>query len=143
MRKFIIPNSSYFAAVKDMLLKGQSVVIPVRGQSMLPFLHDGQRVQLKVIAADRLSYGDIVLAEWNNNIILHRLVKKNERSIWLAGDNNVGQLEKINIAQVLAVVTGTYSGDQRLCTYRWWNKWMGMLWYYLRIPRIVIKKIKL
>src|SRR5690606_4529737 len=100
--KIIVPNKFLFEQVLEYLKQGKQVTIPVKGRSMRPFLKEGDRVSLKPFDRKDLTKGIIVLAKVDDQMILHRVVRYNKETIWLAGDGNLVQHELVDYAAVKA-----------------------------------------
>ena len=52
MEKVQIPNSQFFALAKQLLQEGKKIEITVKGNSMRPFLSDGETVVVTPVAVD-------------------------------------------------------------------------------------------
>lgn len=137
-----IENETYFTLVRERLDVGNEVWIPVKGKSMLPFLRERDDALLQPVGEGDVVIGDIVLARWAQKYILHRVVRKKSGVIWLAGDNNLVQLEMINLGDVIAVLTAARRNKKRLSVSSPLYKLLGMCWYYLRLPRRVVVGLK-
>ena len=137
-----IENESFFAAVKDRLDLGDRVCIPVVGKSMEPFLREKDEVLLQSARDAEIAIGDIVLAKWGQRYVLHRVVRKDADMFWLAGDNNLVQIEKVGVADLLAVLFEARRAGKVLPVSLTFNKYIGLLWYYLRFPRRAVGAIK-
>lgn len=137
-----IDNEAYFTMVRQRLDVGDQVRIPVVGKSMEPFLQERDEVLLQAVGGTDIGIGDIVLARWGRRYVLHRVVRKKADGFWLAGDNNLVQIEKIASADLIAVLSEARRAGKLLPVSRTFNKSLGMLWYYLRLPRRVIAAIK-
>lgn len=61
--------------------------IKVSGTSMLPSYTAGDRV--KIIKPKEVDVNDVVLIEYMDSLILHRVVMKNESQVLTRGDNNL------------------------------------------------------
>ena len=61
MNKVVVPNSILLGEVRSLLAEGKDVVIPTKGNSMLPFIRGG-RDSVNLRRLDTLEVGDIVLA---------------------------------------------------------------------------------
>src|SRR5690606_20619229 len=133
-----IENESFFSVVKDRLDLGDRVCIPVVGKSMEPFLREKDEVLLQTARDAEIAIGDIVLAKWGQRYVLHRVVRKKADELWLAGDNNLVQIEKIASADLIAVLSEARRGGKVLAVSGTFNKSLGMLWYYRRLPRRVM-----
>ena len=60
--------------VRDLLADGASPEIPVRGNSMLPILRDGDQVRLAPVTHAKARLGDIVLRVDPSGPVIHRVV---------------------------------------------------------------------
>ena len=94
MNKVVVPNSILLGEVKSMLAEGKDVVIPTKGNSMLPFIRGGRdSVNLRLL--DTLEVVDIVLAEIREGVyVLHRVFAVDGNSVTLKGDGNLRNVEK-------------------------------------------------
>lgn len=103
-RKVLLSNSIFFREVTEMLDSGMSVTIPVKGNSMFPFITGGRdRVVLK--RKDVLKAGDIVLALIDGrHYVLHRIYDINGNNIRLMGDGNIDVFEKCKSENVCGTV---------------------------------------
>lgn len=91
--KRTIANDILFAEVTRELEAGKKVTIPVKGNSMYPFILDG-RDTVVLEKADAYSTGDIVLFDIDGRYILHRLVCIEDGIATMAGDGNLGTIER-------------------------------------------------
>ena len=88
MNKVVIPNAILLGEVKAMLAEGRDVVIPTKGNSMLPFIR-GERDSVTLRKLDTLEVGDIVLAEIRGGVyVLHRVSALDGDEVTLKGDGN-------------------------------------------------------
>ncbi len=138
--KITVPNKLLFEQVLDYIGKGKHVTIRVKGNSMWPFLGEGDSVLLKPFELKELSKGVIVLAKMNGQMLLHRVVKYDKTTIWLAGDHNLVLRELVNYADVVATVIGLYHGEVTVKFNQRWRRNMGQAWYLARPFRRVLKK---
>lgn len=56
-----VPNNEAIAAVKALISEGHHVVLPVKGNSMLPFIIGG-RESVELIPPPKAQVGDVILA---------------------------------------------------------------------------------
>lgn len=141
MKTRIIPNALYFQQVKEALVLDKQVRITIKGNSMLPFLREGDQVELRKITLSDLALGNVVLAMYMNNYILHRIIKCKKQSVVLAGDGNYHQLEIVDHTAVMAVVTAAYRNGQVVNITSNGQRLLGFLWYQGRFLRLVYNKI--
>ena len=126
----VLPNDFFFTEVKKCLQEDKLVEIVVQGNSMRPFLNNGERILLKSIKNRALKTGDIVLAEFDSGYVLHRIVKKRKEYFVLAGDGNLSQKEQVTGESAIAFIP--ISSISRIA---------GLAWYFLRPLRCVVHKI--
>ena len=91
------------AEIAGWLREGKTVIIPVKGNSMKPFLTDGRdKVTLCGCRAEELSRGDVVLAGVNDggSTVLHRVVERRGTRLLLQGDANA-TTEETGLQEVL------------------------------------------
>ena len=60
------------AALEARLESGQTVEVPTQGQSMWPFLQDGDRVRIVATAPERLRLGDVIAFWRGTGLVVHR-----------------------------------------------------------------------
>lgn len=130
-------NKSFFDLVKQRLDMGDDVLIPVKGKSMQPFLYEGDEVLLRRIMPADLRIGAIVLVEWRSTFVLHRLVRKDKGMLYLAGDNNLVQLEDVAETAMLGLLVEARREGKPLPITSAWSYFLGLTWYHLRFPRRV------
>lgn len=141
MNRKVVKNSIYFEIVETELKQGKDVLIPIRGNSMLPFFKDSQRIAIKPFVKSKISKGDVIIARWNGQVILHRLVHRKHNQLHLAGDNNLGLIEKVSEGDVIGVAKGYYNKKNIFKNITIIDRSVGLLWFYLRPLRIIYKKI--
>lgn len=136
MKKYFA-NEMLFQEVAALLKEGKQVTIPVRGESMRPFLADGRdSVTLVSCIPDELSPGVVVLARENKNkrIILHRILSIHGNRLLLQGDGNGGYTETAEVQEVMgkAIVFIRKGKTYTESSLIWriysacWVQWLGM-----------------
>lgn len=134
-------NCTFFQEVKKLLKEGREVKISVVGESMRPFLREGDQVVLQSIADKELSIGQIVLALYRDTYVLHRVIAKKKEMVLLAGDANYTQIEYVNNRDVMAVMKHAYRNDRVLSRHNWQNRMYGMIWFRMRLGRRIYNKL--
>ncbi len=99
-----LPNESFLAVVSEVLEKGHTAVIGVRGYSMRPFLENA-RDKVKLAYSEEVAVGDAVLAQITpGRYVLHRIIYKEGNLLTLQGDGNVCGVENCRVDDVCGVV---------------------------------------
>jgi signal peptidase I len=140
----IISNALYFEEVQRLLDEGKEVCIRVKGNSMLPFIKNGDRVLLQAYGSTPLLKGANVLAKHEGKFVFHRYVGEKNGQMALAGDGNIVLHEYVPASHILAIATKhyTHDGDLGKNINSGWHRRKGMLWYRLRIIRRICVGLK-
>ena len=110
MRTIEIPNEILIPKVKEVIDRGATATLRVKGHSMRIFLSNGRDL-VTLVAPERenLRVGDVVLAEIQPKVyVLHRIVQRTQDQLTLMGDGNVGTTEACTINDVIGIVTLFY-----------------------------------
>ena len=152
-----IPNEILIPEVARLVNEGKSVTLPLRGQSMRPYLEDQRDKGLLVKIEKPLKKGDVILAETApRRYALHRIVKIEGDDITMCGDGNFSP-ELIKRSDVLAIAVGFYrNGSTKLdsvdsLSYRiYWRLWVWLrplrrylliAWRLKHYPKETMEKI--
>jgi len=136
-----IPNKVLFEHVLEYIRLGKSVVIGVKGNSMKPFLREADRVVLEPLGNRHIKKGLVVLAYWEGQIVLHRVVKIEGDSLYLAGDGNVAQRERVRKEDILAIAARLLDADREVDLTENWRCYLGLFWYRVRPLRRIVMKV--
>lgn len=148
-KKLVLRNSIMFPEVAKLISEGKSVTMKVKGNSMLPFIKDGDTV--KLVKTDHLKLYDIVLAQIEGDqYVLHRIICMKDNQLLLMGDGNLKEGEKCNVEDVLALATHkvkikkeyNFRSDSHLKKARIWNLLLPIRRYLLFIYKLILKKSK-
>jgi hypothetical protein len=110
MRTIEIPNEILIPKVKEVIDRGATATLRVKGHSMRIFLSNGRDL-VTLVAPERenLRVGDVVLAEIQPKVyVLHRIIQRTQDQLTLMGDGNVGTTEACTINDVIGIVTLFY-----------------------------------
>jgi len=140
----VISNEDYFAEVQRILREGKEVRIRVKGNSMRPFIQDGDTVLLRAYSGPPLPLGSNILAKENDKFVFHRFVGKKNGQYILAGDGNLVLREYIAETDIIAIAYMHYPKDKELsiAIHRPWARFRGLGWYYMRLLRRIVIKFK-
>jgi len=116
--------------VRAALERGQTVRMTAHGGSMLPFIYDGETVEL-VPPRPSWRLGDIVLAQSAaERYVLHRIVKIAGESAFLRGDSQNYYEGPFPPQAILGrAVTAAGQGRLRRLDRGVWH-WAGLLWLH-------------
>ncbi|WP_053003634.1 S24 family peptidase [Sphingobacterium sp. Ag1] len=139
----VISNTDYFAEVQRILREGKEVRIRVKGNSMLPFIQDGDAVLLRAYQGERLALGCNVLAKDKDKFVFHRYVGKKNNLYILAGDGNLVLREYVEATDIIAIAYTLYpqDKDKAVTIDRLWPRLRGMGWYHIRLLRRIAAKL--
>lgn len=140
----VISNEDYFAEVQRILREGKEVRIRVKGNSMRPFIQDGDTVLLRAYIGSPLPLGSNILAKENDKFVFHRFVGKKNGQYILAGDGNLVLREYVTSTDIIAIAIMHYPKDKGkvIALNRTWARLRGLGWYYMRLIRRIVIKFK-
>ena len=100
-----IANDIFFQQVEQELRQGNTVMIPLKGHSMYPFIRDGKDKVLLAEVSDRnqLKKLDIVLFRYNGKHILHRIVAIDGFNCTIQGDGIYASKEYCKKTDIVAL----------------------------------------
>lgn len=144
MEKVVLPNELLLGEVAQLLSQGREVVMIPKGISMLPFIR-GEVDRVKLQRPAQLNVGDIVLAHFGGQYVMHRIIAIKDNTVVLMGDGNLQITEQGSQSDVLGLVTEIIKPENRrhrpgrawlwrhtlpirpylLKLYRKWNKLIG------------------
>lgn len=81
--------------------KSKNFYIKVEGNSMLPFLCDGDIIYLKETSFLKIKTNDLILVRNNNNFLAHRVIYIKDNNLVTKGDNNPRSDGKIYQEQII------------------------------------------
>jgi len=125
-------NALLLPEVIKLLQEGHTVTLPLRGNSMRPFLEDGRdKALLSIPKAIRV--GDAVLAEITpGHYVLHRIVDISNGQVTLRGDGNFAT-EHCRIEDVKAIAKGFYRKGREKLDSTDGFKWRIYSWWWTRL----------
>ena len=138
MKKIALPNDILLSEVTSLLKEGKDVIIPTKGNSMLPFIR-GERDSVNLRLLGTLEEGDIVLAQIRPGVyVLHRVWALDGACVTLMGDGNLSGTESCTQADVsgTAVEIIRPGGKRIEVTDKiWWRKLLPVRRWILAIYR--------
>ena len=102
METITVENNQLIEEVKDFLKTFPSVVLPVKGISMLPFIIGSKESVELVKWEEKLIVGDIVLAWIKDHYVIHRIIDIDGDDYTLMGDGNLVGTESCKRKDIVA-----------------------------------------
>ena len=135
----VLPNNEILADVIKLLNEGQRVTLPVKGNSMLPFIIGGVE-SVELVKPESVKVGDVVLAWINGNrYVVHRVIRIDGDRVQLMGDGNLGGDERCSLQEVSGRADYVIGKDGRKrYLYSPWRVRGSRLWWKLRPVRRII-----
>ena len=81
-----IDNKLYFSIVEEEIAAGRDTLLTLRGTSMTPTLHEGDKLTLEPLHREP-EVGDVVLFRHGGSHLLHRIVAAEGDNLTMQGDN--------------------------------------------------------
>ena len=137
MGKVVLPNDILLDEVARLLSEGRDVVMTPKGRSMLPFIR-GEVDCVVLRQLPKVEVGDIVLAHFGNQYVLHRVVAVEDEDVVLMGDGNLQGVEKGRVSEVCGTVIEIVRQNGKHCKPtkgRLWRKLLPVRKYLLKIYR--------
>ena len=102
--KITLPLETLIPSVAEYLQKGSQVVLPVKGNSMLPFIR-GDRDKVLIRKMPQAGEGDVVLARTEaGRYVIHRIIGEEQGFLVLKGDGNLTGTERCTADNVFGTV---------------------------------------
>lgn len=86
---------------KRTLISGKNLEISVSGYSMQPLINDGDMILLTY--SPKYVVGDVIVFEYEGNILVHRILKIDNGYVCCKGDNSF-RLEKVAFSEIIGKV---------------------------------------
>lgn len=148
----VLPNNDILGDVIKLVNVGQRVTLPVKGNSMLPFIIGGKE-SVELVKPEHVAVGDVVLA-WINGCryVVHRVIRIDGDHVQLMGDGNLTGDEYCLINDVKARAEYVVAPDgkrrylytpQRLRFSRFWNSLLPVRRWILAIYRRTLLKLNI
>jgi len=89
----VLPNNDILRDLIRLVNEGHRVTLPVKGNSMLPFII-GDKESVELVKPETVAVGDVVLAWINDSrYVIHRVIQVNGEHVQLMGDGNLSSDE--------------------------------------------------
>ena len=148
----VLPNNEILHELIRLVNEGQRVVLPVKGNSMLPFIIGG-RESVELVKPETVAVGDVVLAWINGSrFVVHRIIRIEDNQVQLMGDGNLTADEYCPLSDVKACAEYVIAPNgkrrylytpQRLRFARFWSKLLPVRRWILAIYRRSLLKLNI
>lgn len=141
MKRIVLPNQPFFQWTEQMLQEGQNVELTVKGQSMRPFLRDGEMVTIVPVSDDsNLKKGTIILAKTEKDtVMMHRIFRMEGNRILMKGDGNILQTEWVQRGDVLGIAENVCRQGRDVSLYTPFRRLGAWCWRNQLLRRIGLK----
>lgn len=144
-----IPNDLFFRWVEAEIAEGNPVRFRLKGQSMFPLLrNERDEVVLAPCTEDELRPMDVVLFRYCGNHVLHRILRREGRQLFLQGDGSYVAKETCYTTDVIGKVQQIIRPSGRVIPVTSWRwRYPSWLWqqtgfartFWLRVLHRVIR----
>lgn len=132
MNEITISNDILIPEVARNVAEGHTVTLPLKGNSMRPFLEDGREKALLAKVGD-IKVGDPVIALTDDNrYVLHRIISIDGDHVTLRGDGNLA-CEHCTRENVLCSVVGFYRKGRKTLDRTDGRKWRIYSWWWMHL----------
>ena len=140
MNKQKFSLNEYGDTIKEVLDSGGEFRIYPAGTSMLPLIREETDSVVLAKPSGYLKAGDIAFYRRNNGAyILHRVIKAENGSYIMCGDNQLTKEKGINHSQVIGIVTKIYRNDKPLDRESLHHKAYLLIWKSFFVRRVYLK----
>lgn len=89
---FLISNSSLVALMQETLARGKTLRFKAHGDSMNPFIHDGDVLTISPLTPGKVCLGCVVafMRQQTNALVVHRVIAHADGAVLIHGDNLSG-----------------------------------------------------
>ena len=146
----VLPNNEILRDLIKLVDEGQRVVLPVKGNSMLPFIIGGKE-SVELVKPVTVAVGDVVLAWINGSrFVVHRSIWIDDNQVQLMGDGNLTADEHCQTGAVKARAEYVIARDgrrrylysrRRVFESRLWWRLMPIIRYILAVYRRTLLKL--
>ncbi len=140
MKKKVISIKDMIHAIEEDLEDGKEVAFKPKGRSMLPFIN--AETDEVIIKKGPIKKYDVVLFEYNDKYILHRIILKKKGVYTLRGDNCISSESDIKKESIIGKVIGIKRKDEIIDVNARPYRLKVKLWVKLHPVIIFLKRIK-
>ena len=108
MSTIVKDKSIMMEEIRTLISKGHTVSLTVKGNSMNPFIvHLRDQMTLGPWKDEDIRKGCVALVkDIKGNYLIHRIIKRDEKTVTLIGDGNVGLYETAKTDDIIGIMYG-------------------------------------
>ncbi len=146
MGKRVLNTKEFAELASGLLASGTTVCLQAYGQSMFPFIRDGDMVHIEPVGPDTPKLHDVVIFQGpGNRTVLHRVIRKDVHSggvtLTTRGDGVMRASERVDAARVLGWVSGVERRGRVVSFDRPLARLLVRLWVYAYPIRYLVRGI--
>jgi hypothetical protein len=105
-KQIVINKEQMFEEISKLIAEGKTVTLLTKGYSMNPFLfHMRDQITLGPWTDSDIRRGTVAFVrDLRGNILIHRIIKREDNIITLEGDGNIGQTEKATLDGIAGIM---------------------------------------
>ncbi|MBN1996966.1 S24/S26 family peptidase [candidate division KSB1 bacterium] len=135
MRTLTLKNHQVHGIAKDALLKNGTLQLKVFGNSMSPFIRNGDIVRISSLNNKNPHRGSIIFYRLKNRLYMHRIVKKslinNNPVVFTRGDSTFAEIHQVPVDFIIGFVSHLYKNNKLIPVNSFFNRKIALSWYYL------------
>jgi signal peptidase I len=138
-----LPNRPFFDEIEEIISRGNTVTLKVKGGSMRPYLRNEKDiVVLAPFQPGELKPGAVVLFRYCNKHLLHRIIEIENDTLIIQGDGVYRGYEKVLKRDVVGIVRHIIRPAGKLVSTRHYSfRIYWRCWWFLRPLRRYLLKI--
>lgn len=140
-------TTSFTEISREILGQGTALRFRAHGNSMRPFIRDGDVLTVHPVAVDSLKRADVILfRRETEGLTLHRIIRRIAREGSIAfvtrGDAALAFAEEIPAERVLGKLVAVQRGDRHLRPDRGWLRCAALVWILFRRLRWLARRLR-
>jgi signal peptidase I len=142
MPDFLVDFADFNALATSILNEGHHMRFMARGESMRPFIQDGDIVEVQPIELEKLERGDVVLCKLNDDrLVVHRVIQVAPDDVLIQGDALPYPDGRFPYSQVLGRVEMIFRQKKPIQMNMLWMKFLVNVWLVLASIRSVLLRV--
>lgn len=142
MRELIVSTADIAELSQVILQKNRSFSCKVHGNSMIPFIFNGDVITFRKFDISKISVYDVVIFESSKGgLTVHRIVSKRNDTFMIRGDSNCQYTQMINADSIIGRLSQIKRRDKIIRINEGIYHFMGYIWVKMYPVNIVLLRI--